>query len=74
MANINVSEADFQALAEAAEQAQRLGDRNAAEALDKIARKMNAALSNASVSGPMVRFAREHKKLTWRDVPSTLDA
>lgn len=68
MAAINVSEEDFCALSEAANTALKRGDRRAALALDKVARKINAALSNAR--GP--RGFNRSSGLSWTDVPSTL--
>lgn len=73
MASINISEDDFGQLFNAANDALSRGDKKAAEALDKIARKMNAALSH---DAPMARIARAHggrgAPVSWRDMPSTL--
>ena len=69
MATINVSESDFAEVAGAANDAKRRGDMDSANNLDKIARKINAALANGSVRHPMIRG---QQGLTWRDVPSTL--
>lgn len=73
MASVNISEADFFDVANAAGDAMKDGDRVRAERLDKLARKMNAAL--ASRRGAGLRAARMFggvKPLTWKDVPSTL--
>jgi hypothetical protein len=72
-ANINsISEDDFTALASAAQRAKDAGKLAEAEALDKLARKANAALTNAKYSrmGSEVGFG--HKGIGWRQVPSTL--
>jgi hypothetical protein len=73
MASINISEDDFGRLFNAANDALLRGDVEAAEALDKIARKMNAALSH---DAPMARIARANggrgKSVTWREMPTTL--
>lgn len=73
MSQINVSEADFGAVALAAMTAKREGDLEQARALDKVARKINASLSNASSRD--VRWLAAgggRKPLGWRDVPSTI--
>lgn len=73
MTSINISESDFCAVAEAAIEAKERGDNDQSEKLDKIARKMNASLTNGSAfarSGQMMGFRQ--KGLTWRDVPSVL--
>lgn len=71
MANITISEADFEAVAGAAIAAQGRGERAAAEALDKIARKINASLSN-SRGRHTAMFGMQAAALRWQDVPSTL--
>lgn len=68
MASINISEKDFQSVASAAFEAQRSGDRDLAAKLDKIARKINAALAKAKYPSML---GRSHN-FTWRRVPSTL--
>lgn len=68
MAIINISEQDFETVASAAFDAQRAGQRDLAVKLDKIARKINAALSNAKYPSIM---GRKHD-FGWKDVPSTL--
>ena len=72
MATINVSEDDFRTVASAARDANEAGDREAARKLDKIARKINAALSNANTPSSPYGFGRQSKRLTWQDCPSTL--
>jgi hypothetical protein len=72
MASINVSEDDFQAVAIAAMTAKDEGDMEQAVKLDKIARKINAALTGA-LSRPYAWIAGErHKPVRWEDMPSTL--
>jgi hypothetical protein len=68
MASINVTEIDFSLVATAAFDARDAGRDEAAHGLDKLARKINAALSNARVSRSP--FGKPTKSLTWRDVPS----
>jgi hypothetical protein len=68
VAIINISEQDFESVASAAFDAQRKGDRELAVKLDKIARKISAALSKAKYPSIM---GRKHD-FGWRDVPSTL--
>lgn len=70
MASINVAQADFDAVAGAAWDAKFRKDEKASAALDKVARKINCALSSAgwsAIGGPVA------KRLTWRDVPSVFD-
>lgn len=71
MAVVNVGDADFTAVASAAHDAKHAGDLKSAETLDKLARKINAALSNGA-SGGLRSYGA--KPLTWRDVPSVFDA
>lgn len=70
MASISITEDDFTVLAAAAHEALQRGDVEDAMKLDKIARKMNASLGNASMAGVPKRPGV--KGLTWQDVPSTL--
>jgi len=72
MAQINVSEDDFTALADAANDAQSRGDTDAAKALDKLARKTNAALANSA--GGKRRFSGGPSVggMKWTQVPSCL--
>lgn len=73
MSSINISEADFATVASAAMNAKDKGNLSQAEALDKIARKINAALANASIPKEMRRFAGPYAvAITWEEVPSTL--
>lgn len=71
MPSINISEDDFAAVAGAAVEAQMRGDDVEAKALDKIARKINAALSSATVSA-ISSMGRVTRKPRWQDMPSTL--
>ena len=73
MASINISEDDFSAVAGAARDAAKRGDVTEAAALDKIARKINAALSNSGWARKMSRsMGGTGTALNWTDVPSTL--
>lgn len=72
MPSINISEEDFAAVASAAQEAQGRGDEAEAKVLDKVARKMNAALSSATVSS-ITAFGRVSGKPKWQDMPSTLN-
>jgi hypothetical protein len=71
--SINISEADFTAVATAASEAQARGDTENAIALDKIARKINAALTAAI---PERKIAQAlggcNGRIRWQDMPSTL--
>ena len=75
MATINISEADFAAVAGAAIDAFDTGHRKQADALDKIARKINAALTN---NHPAAKIALAmsgglSKPMTWKDAPCTFE-
>lgn len=70
MANISVSEKDFELLFNAANDANDRGDKSQAKGLDKLARKINAALSKTCIEPPL-RTGRPHH-LKWQDMPSTL--
>jgi hypothetical protein len=74
MASINISEEDFMVVASAAMGARDDGDIEQARKLDKIARKINAALTAA---GPYAKVSRmmggNQKPVRWQDMPSTLD-
>ena len=70
MAAVNVSESDFDAVASAANYADMQGDREQALALDKLARKINAALSSREARKNFPNAQRS--PFTWQDVPSTL--
>lgn len=73
MASINISEADFLQVAMAASDAKRRNDMEAARALDKIARKINASLTAAGSASYRYLAGGKREPLTWRDMPSTLD-
>lgn len=73
MASINISEEDFAAVAWAARDAKRDCLDEVAGKLDKIARKMNAALTNARVSA-LSPFGARARPITWEEMPSTFDA
>ena len=73
MAMVNVSEAEFELVASAANDAKMHEDMRRARALDKLARKMNAALAMAATQRRIGRSTdRMRARITWRDVPSTL--
>ena len=73
MASVNVSQADFEAVAGAANDADRRGDREQALALDKLARKINAALSSREARKACGDWPNAQRSpFTWQDVPSTL--
>lgn len=73
MTSISVTEKDFEVLASAAVDAFERGDEQAAKAIDKVARKINAALSNQAARKAAGPWARGSSNLTWKDVPSTLE-
>lgn len=68
----SVSEDDFMALATAAQTAMDAGDLKTAMALDKMARKANASLTNTKYAGLQRFCGPAAKRLTWTSVPSTL--
>jgi hypothetical protein len=72
MASINVGEEDFSIIAQAANAAMNRGDEEAANALDKIARKINAVLSGAASHKWASAMARTPQTVSWQDMPSTL--
>ncbi len=72
MSSINVSEDDFKIVASAAIDAKASGDLVAAAALDKIARKINASVSNANVRAMAGHLGRGGESIKWTDVPSVL--
>jgi hypothetical protein len=73
MASINISERDFEVLACAAMDAQDRGDRDTAKALDKLARKMNAALTAARYGVRLSRaMGMPAATVRWQDMPSVL--
>lgn len=69
-AKISITETDFTLVVRAAIDAQREGCDEDANALDKLARRMNLALSNESIRGPWLPQAG---KRSWKDMPSVLD-
>ena len=74
MARINVSEDDFSTVATAARAAMDAGDLEEAGALDKIARKINAALTGSRDSlhiGQMIGMPKP--VVRWQDMPSVLE-
>jgi hypothetical protein len=66
-----VSEKDFEALSWAASEAQKRGDMQTALALDKMARKANVSLTYHKYKWMEV-WTPNPKRLTWKEVPSTL--
>jgi hypothetical protein len=73
MPSINVGESDFEAVAGAADDAKRKGRMADARTLDKLARKINLALSSEAVPRELRYLAAPHRaKKTWRDMPSTI--
>jgi hypothetical protein len=70
---VNVGEADFQAVASAALTAKASGDMDEARALDKLARKINLALSSDHATAKMARMMGADVKRSWRDIPSVLE-
>ena len=69
---MNISEADFTALAEAAMDAQDRGDMATAKVLDKLARKANAALTAARLL-PFRRVSGGNNiPVRWQDMPSVI--
>ncbi len=71
MAAVTMTEKDFDALVCAALDAQDRGDMETAKVLDKIARKLNAAITVERYRSVRV-FSGSAKSHTWRDVPSVL--
>lgn len=73
MSSINISEEDFITVAMAASSAQDDGDMDAAHKLDKIARKINAALCASDPYRQIATMMSGSKKsVRWQDMPSTL--
>ena len=69
----NVSEDDFSTVATAANAAMDAGDSEEAHALDKIARKINAALTGSRDSLHIGRMMGMQKPVVrWQDMPSVL--
>lgn len=75
MPSINVSEQDFLVVAIAAHAAMNYSDPGQAAALDKIARKINAALTGAMPERKIATAASGRRSVVrWTDVPSVFDA
>jgi hypothetical protein len=74
MASINVSEDDFDAVAGAAMDAKARGDMDDARRLDKIARKINAALTGATPERRSTAWVAgcQRRAMRWQDMPSTI--
>lgn len=70
---VTVSEREFVAVAIAAVAAQRLGDNVEAAVLDRLARKINAALSRAQQIPGAMSLRQTGPGFSWRDVPSVLN-
>lgn len=70
MPTINVTEEEFRSVAMAANAASQRGIPHVASTLDRLARKINAALANASTRE--LPFRSEAARLKWTDVPSVL--
>ena len=74
MTSINISEDDFVNVASAAIEAKRRGDMAEAKALDKIARKINAALTAAIPERKIAQMmSGSRSPVRWQDMPSTID-
>lgn len=67
-----INEEDFCVLARAAQAAKDRGELTDAQALDKLARKANASLTNAKYAGAARFTSSEVKLAKWSSVPSTL--
>ena len=75
MASANVSERDFEAVATAAVYALKVGDRENMRVLDKLARKINAAISNQDLSrSAKITGGMQQTGLAWEDVPSPVES
>jgi len=68
----SITESDFEVLARAAQAAKERGDSADADALDKLARKASASLTNTKCAGAMRFTSSNVKMLKWSSVPSTL--
>lgn len=71
MPSINIGEDDFTAVAMAAMNAKSEGDMGQARALDKVARKINAALT-AQTTRPFAYLTGSRRPVRWQDMPSTI--
>lgn len=72
MPSINISEDDFTAVAMAAMDAKSDGDMDKARALDKIARKINAALTSAGTLQISKIHGMPRQSVSWQDMPSCI--
>lgn len=72
MATLNISERDFAALAEATLDAEAKGDTEQAKALDKLARKASAALTNARYATAKNQGPFPVDAIKWENVRSLL--
>lgn len=72
-ATINVGEDDFTAVSSAAIAAFRRGDEDEAAALDKIARKINAALTGVTTRRALAFTGVSPSTVSWKDMPSVLE-
>jgi hypothetical protein len=68
----SINQKDFEALAWAANEAKRQGDMETAHILDKLARKANGSLTNASLKEHAVWLTTNQNRIKWQDIPSTL--
>lgn len=75
MASINISDADFGTIFTAAHAARDVGDEDQAVALDKIARKINAALTAGTPEAKIAGFMSGRRSVVrWQDMPSVFDS
>ena len=72
MPSINVGEEDFTTVAMAAMNAKSRGDMDEAHRLDKIARKINAALTSATTLHISKLSGMPRQTVRWQDMPSCL--
>lgn len=75
MASMNIGEEDFLTVALAANKAKDSGNMEEARKLDKIARKMNAALTAGDRFLKNIAYLSGGKRQTvrWQDMPSTIE-
>ena len=71
MASLSVSQKTFELIASAAITCYENKEFEEAHGLDKVARRINAALSNESINHPF--GLRKGQGLKWQDVPSVLE-
>jgi hypothetical protein len=73
MPSVNISEKDFDMVACAAMDAQDRGDMSTARNLDKLARKMNAAITSAKITAQFGRaLGYQKSEVRWQDMPSII--